>query len=332
MNKGVFAICEPDKEYAGHLAEYIRHHNLLQMEICIFTNVEHLNEGIKKRSADMLLLSENCLGDFVESGQIKQYMILTEGNVEILPEIPVVYKYQPASELMNEIIKFILSDSKGHRFAGGKKSGRVLGMFSPSGGAGITTYALALAKELSREEQVLYVSMEPLSGFSGEESGLSELLYYTRQQQCNILLKVKSLVRKQQGVDCIYSVGHYRDLQEIQDEDLNKWIEELCQTGGYGYLIVDLGTICEASVSMMEYCDNIFMPESKGMIGISKEEAFHRMLHRDGREYLLEKIYHFHAPHPMDGYLETWKDGIDGFVKEAVGVLRDGKRDTGDSE
>lgn len=332
MNKGVFAICEPDKEYAGHLAEYIRHHHLLQMEICIFTNVERLNEGIKKRSADMLLLSEACLSDFVQSEQIKQYMILTEGNVEIVPEVPVVYKYQPASELMNEIIEFILSGSEGHCFAGGKRRGTVLGMFSPSGGVGITTYALALARELAKKEQVLYVSMEPLSSFSGEESGLSELLYYTRQQQCNILLKVKSLVKKQQGVDCIYSVGHYKDLEEINDEDLNKWIEELCQTGGYGYLIVDLGTICDASVSMMEYCDQIFMPESKGMIGISKEEAFYRMLRRDGREHLLEKIYCFHAPHPLAGYSEIWKNGVDAFVKEAAGILQDGKKDTGDVE
>lgn len=332
MNKGVFAICEPDKEYAGHLAEYIRHHHLLQMEICIFTNVEHLNEGIKRRPADMLLLSENCLSDFVESEQIKQYMILTEGNVEFVPEVPVVYKYQPASELMNEVIEFILSDSRGHCFARGKKSGSVLGMFSASGGAGITTYALALAKELAKEEQVLFVSMEPLSSFSGEDSGLSELLYYTRQQQCNILLKVKSLVKKQQGVDCIYSVGHYKDLEEIKDEDLNKWMEELCQTGGYGYLIVDLGTVCEASISMMEHCDRIFMPEGKGMIGISKEEAFYRMLRRDGREHLMEKIYRFHAPHPMAGYYETMKNGVEKFVKEAMGVLQDGKKDTGDIE
>lgn len=87
-----------------------------------------------------------------------------------------------------------------------------------SDSAGRLPFALALAQILGREKSVLYLNMEEYSGFEElfEKEypyTLSDLLYFVRQEQAGITVKMNSMIQSMGSMDFIPPVQSPEDIR-----------------------------------------------------------------------------------------------------------------------
>lgn len=82
---------------------------------------------------------------------------------------------------------------------GFKKTTEILGVFSPLGRCLKTSFTLTLGQILAKDKAILYLNMEEYSDIEllGKEfaHNLSDLLYYVRQDNQNLLHKMNSMVQ-----------------------------------------------------------------------------------------------------------------------------------------
>ena len=101
-----------------------------------------------------------------------------------------------------------------------KKTTEIYAVYSPLGRCLKTSFALTLGQILAKERAVLYLNLEEYSGFEemlgkGFAQNLSDLLYFVRQENGNLIYKMNSMVQtiKQSGFHsaCTYARGHTRN-------------------------------------------------------------------------------------------------------------------------
>lgn len=303
MKKGVLAIFDSNADYAVHLMDYVNRKRDFCLEACVFTNAESLLEHTKNSEIDILLVGEDCSLPGLCGEHIRHMVVLSEGNyVRKDMEMPVVYKFQPANQMLKEILKVMLGDKpqKDGYLCIGKKTGCV-GFFSASGGSHRTSIALATGQMLAKKAEVLYLNFEPLPSMEPGETkktdlsfqasqGMSELLYYIRQGNDNIPLKIKTMAEDIGGLSCILPVNHYRDLYDMKPKDVDRLFGELRDSGIYGQILADVGFLGDAAWAILGYCEKIIVPRGAGSIGDAKMKGLLAMLKAEGRERLCEKF------------------------------------------
>ena len=133
-----------------------------------------------------------------------------------------------------------------------KKSTSVIGVYSPVGRTQKTSFALTLGQILAKDRAVLYLNLESYSGFEqilGEtyERNLSDLLYFVRQENANVIHRLSGMVLPIQNLDYVPPALSPMDIQctscgewlalfeEIVRSYIRFWIiapEYMCLSGG----------------------------------------------------------------------------------------------------
>lgn len=303
MKEGILAIFDTQAEYAMNLMEYINHQSDFPLEACVFTCAESLTSHAQNHTIEMLLMGEECNVVGICKENIRHMVLLSEGKyVREDTGLPVVYKFQSAKQLLQELLSILLGDGLscgGYRAPG--KPCCCLGFFSASGGSGKTSLALAVGQLLAQNEEVLYLNFEllPSMTFAGQMErtydshsgeGLSELLYYLKQGKENLALKVKSITVDKQGLSCLYPVNHYGDLYDFLPHEAKLLMCELRRSGFYSKIILDIGFVGETAWALLEQCNKIMVLQGFGDISDTKFKGLLAMLKAEGREELLEKF------------------------------------------
>lgn len=303
MKKGVLAIFDSNTEYAMHLMDYINRKKDFLLEACVFTNGESLAEYTKASTVDILLIGEDCNLVGMCKEHIRHTLVLSEGKyVREDMAMPVVYKFQSTEQLLKEILTVLLDaeTQEGGYVRIGKKAS-CIGFFSASGGSHKTSIALAVGQVLAKKAETLYLNFELLPSIEPpgvrqeniriqESQGMSELLYYVRQGNGNISLKIKTITEDVGGLACICPVSHYRDLYDMEPEDVNRMFEDLKRSNLYEKILVDVGFLGDAAWTLLEHCEKIIVPQGFGSIGNTKMKGLLAMLKAEGREGLCERF------------------------------------------
>lgn len=303
MKKGILAIYDSNADYAVHLMDYVNRKRDFCLEACVFTNVESLLEHTKNSEIDILLVGEDCNLAGICGEHIRHTVVLSEEKyVREDMEMPAVYKFQQANQLLKEVLTVMLGDKpqKDGYLCIGKKT-ECVGFFSASGGNHRTSLALAVGQMLAQKAEVLYLNFELLPSMEPRETkrtdlflqapqGMSELLYYIRQGNDNIPLKIKTMAEDIGGLSCILPVNHYRDLYDMKPEDVDRLFGELRNTGIYEQILVDVGFLGDAAWAILGYCEKIIVPQASGSISDARMKGLLDMLRAEGREELCEKF------------------------------------------
>ena len=194
MKKQIFAVCDLEAEYARNFMDYLNQKKNIPFEIQAFTNVSSFVAYAKENPVELLLISAEAMCPEVGELDIGKIVILTEGSKpDELDRYADVYKYQASSDIVREVMACYGAEKAvlPAQMPVLKKTTELLGIYSPLGFCGQTSFALALAQILGREKSVLYLNMEEYSGFEElfEKEypyTLSDLLYFVRQEQAGI--------------------------------------------------------------------------------------------------------------------------------------------------
>lgn len=304
MKKDVFAVCDLEVDYAYHFMDYLNQRKNIPFDIQAFTTVENLVSFGKGRHIELLLISQKAMCREVRELDVGKLIILSEGDRQTeLGQYTSVYKYQSSADVIREVMA-CYGEEKAMipaQFPVLKKTTKVLGVYSPLSRCLKTSFALALGQILAKEKAVLYLNMEGYSGFEqllGKkfDHTLSDLLYYVRQENQNLSLRMQAMVQNIGSLDFIPPVQNPEDIRNTSWKDWEKLVKDLILHSSYEVVILDIGHGAEETLQLLELCSTVYMPVLSDVISRCKMEQFEKLLKLWDCAELMDKLVRVKPP------------------------------------
>lgn len=290
------AICDEEQDYTRRFAQYANRYRDPLFAVHGYTNIQELVKDTKEHPANIILLSPKLIGDLKGKEQTGQIICLTEEDYqEEDPDYPVIYKYQSCPQILRKAYS-IYADQTPVSLGTALRTGRMkrIGVFSPLGRTGKTSFALAFGKELAKHRKTLYLNMEEFSGFEilypwGDGWTLSELMYFMKQGKNAFACKLESMIGQIGSLDYIPPVKSPLELRTISKEDWERFLEGLEKESKYEFAILDLSCGIEGIFDLLEQCDGIYMPLGTDEVAQAKLWQYKETLKLLEMEDILEK-------------------------------------------
>ena len=245
-----------------------------------------------------------------------------DGQDETGRKVVYLDRYQPADTLVSAMLERIASRSlqpgrslpprreyKRDSPAGAEYAEyeplRVSAVYSPIGRCGKTCFAVALGEALSLRHRVLYLNMEEYSGFAAVNTGgreyhspadLSDLLYFSRQSDGNLIYKLSSMVRTWNNLDYIEPAFSSGDLKEAGAGEWSRLLGMLLDLGEYDRIVLDLGSQSGDALQLLRICDQIYVPVLDDLFSRAKLRQFLSNLEAMGASDLTKRMMKLHLP------------------------------------
>lgn len=295
----VMAVYDRDPLYAKRLSEYINQKGSVPFRAMAFSSLERLIDYSGEQEIEILLVGEDSVQE-VREVRAGLKMVLCGGEFVKEREEKSIYKYQSGDCIMREVMACYCAEPVDRELAYFGRKALILGVYSPVGRCGKTSFALTLGQVLSGSFPTLFLSLEEFSGLSGllgEElpQNLSDVLYLYEQGELNGL-KLRSMVGTRGGMDYLAPVKWGEDLSQTPAEDLAMMIGQIAGESGYERLVVDLGRACGGAAPLLDLCDVIYMPVREDPISVAKAAEFEDYLEFAQAQRVREKIKRLHLP------------------------------------
>lgn len=306
MKKIIVAMFDREG-YTKRLAEYLIRHCNTMLDVRLFTSIESMRKFLRREVVEMLLIGEKDWDSAWEAeSHVHQLIFLSDGEmVREGTSQQIIFKYQSAESIVRELLSVIAEDDSIQSSDMKRGIGNVefIGVYSPFGGAGVSTFAYRMAKEYGVQYLTLYLDLELFDGMSAyldrkhskavvdvAGGGMSKLIFYLQQNKDKVAVKIQALVQHHEGMDCIGAVDDYRDLYSMKVDDLHRLIQVLSEKTEYQKIVFDIGYLSESSLELMRNCDILYLPKAGSHIQENKQLSFERLLLREGDQDLLERI------------------------------------------
>lgn len=243
------AILDKDINYLKRLVGVFSAKYVEQIEAYSFTDLETALSMLSSAKIDVFLAGEefDLSPDSLPKRCGFSYLV-DSPDVSTLNGWPAVCKFQRAELIYRQILGVYAEKTAsiaGHTAEGNTK---IISFSSPAGGVGASTLAAACALYFTVQgRRCLFLCLEPFGAadqfFSGEgQSDLSDIIFALKSRKVNLPMKLESCVRKSgQGVYFYSKPKVALDLLELNEEETLQLIDEVRMTGGYDYIILDLG-------------------------------------------------------------------------------------------
>lgn len=269
MNKKIFGICDPDRDYAESFSRFVYKKEGNRFDVRAFTKPELLREYLNGGSFDVLLVSE----DFIDAGEDMQAGegVFPEKSTFVLSDereacdyiYPVIYKYQSTEKILSHILQGFDKKDGSRR---GRGKCRVTGIYSPVKRSGRTGFSLALAKTLAEKKSVLYLSFEELCSedFLRKENnpealGISDILYkYTVDGDEEVFSTAE--IPSHSGFDYLAAASCPDDIRNADCSLLRFIVEEFKKQGNYREIVIDISDYLPEPEKLLDACDEIAVP------------------------------------------------------------------------
>lgn len=305
MKKIIVAMFDREG-YTKRLAEYLIHHCNAMLDVRLFTNIENMRQFLCRERVEMLLVGEKDWDPAWEAEvNVHRLIFLSDGDMVCEgTSRQIIFKYQSAESIVKELLSVIAEDDtiQTGRIKTSYRNVEFIGVYSPFGGAGASTFAYRMAKEYGVQYLTLYLNMEIFDGMSANQDrqyrditgagrgGMSELIFYLQQNKDKLAVKIQALTRRQDGIDCITAVEDYRDLYSMKAVDLRHLLQVLAEETEYQKILFDIGYLDESSLELMRHCDILYLPKAGSDIQQNKQASFEQLLIREGDHDMLERI------------------------------------------
>lgn len=147
---------------------------------------------------------------------------------------------------------------------------------------------------LGRSVPVLYLNLEGNSGdnyyFQNREGNdLGDLLYYMRQDNMNLGLKLVGMIRQKGGVDYIPAIRNEQDFRNVDREEWLRLFEAILEKSIYEILLLDLGDSINGLYQILENCGRIYTPYIDEGIAKAKLDQYEKSLRISGHGEILSR-------------------------------------------
>lgn len=309
MNEKNLVICDREFRYANSLAENIAKREELAVKVFVCSSLEHVAELMRDKMIHLFVVDEKHVHEERKEIQATQTFVLCKGRVADLGDDEcAVFKYQCADEIIREIFEYYIEKTKDNMMRSlHKDRARLVAVYSPIHRIGKTTFAIALGKEWAKKSRVLYVNAEEYAGFAEHsEDGLNlgDLLYYVKQGNGNLGIRLPSAVQRMEELDYIQPIPISADLKEVSQAEWMSLLDEILEESNYELVILDVGESIQGLFQILEKCDRIYMPVAEDEISNRKLQRFEKNLEQLNLERFPRITQRFVMPEHVEEYVK----------------------------
>lgn len=294
-------ICDREIRYANGLGENIAEREDLAVKVYVCSSLERVLELEQAKRIHIFIVDEEIT--YAQRTQIgaNQVFVLTRGKVADLGEEEwAIGKYQCADEIIRQIFEFYVDRTKENVMrCMNKERARMVAVYSPIHRVGKTSFALALGRACAKSKKVLYLNLEEYAGMEMPQDtnmNLGDLLYYMRQGNGNLGIRLQSAVSEHEGLNVVPPIPIVLDLKEVTWEEWEVLINELLENSLYEMVVLDVGESVQGLFSLLEMCDRVYMPVLEDEISRRKLKQYQDNVEQLKLEKLKRITYQFVMP------------------------------------
>lgn len=311
MDEKNLVICDKELRYANGLGENVLTRGELALRVHTCSTLDSLKQLSEERELHILIIDEAfAYEERSEVGAEQTFVLTKDGCVDLGDEEQEVEKYQSADRILSVVFSAYYEKTSQSILKSVKKTKQsLLAVYSPIHRVGKTTFALALGRERAKKEKTLYLNLEEYPDVEGrftraEGSNLGDLLYYLRQEEGNVAMRLFSMIGKMGELDYVPPILTSRDLKEVSYEEWSTLLMRLLTGSAYETIILDLSESVQGLFSLLQLCDRIYMPILDDEISKKKLNQYEQNLHQLGLHGLEEATHRFVIPGDMEAYVK----------------------------
>ncbi len=318
MNAKTLVIFDEENLYANLLMNYFSDKKDIPFQTITFTEKSKLIQFLNSEKVDILLISAVSMDEEIESADIKEIMLLSEGSVPSeYSKYPSIFKFKSAESIFKEVLeRYIEIENDKESLTVAKDKAKIIGVYSPVGRSGKTTFAIALAEILSEAHKTLFISFEEFAVFQNDmetssPGNLADLMYYFKQNPETVSIKLQAIAQKVNSLDYVSPIYYARDLRETTTDEWKALLNHISSLSSYEYIVLDIGDMIGDLLSMLDYCNQVFMPTVDDKLSEMKINKIETVILQSEKRNLLDKIIKTKAPKPDNNYMEDrWVETI----------------------
>lgn len=284
------AIADEDIEYINRIINILERYD--NLDILAYTDTDALENAIRTKKIDILLFGSSIISPYMLEDRDFIPVVLWDeenGSQEVM-QYRKIYKYQRISKIYQQILEIYAEISGDSGEMQGQNKAAIVAFYSPVGGAGKTTLALAAATKYARQgKRTIYLNLENMASDDcylpeTEGHGISEVAA-SLEDNINHTLKIQSLLQTKR--ENLFYLNHFdspNDFAELSAEEEKQLIEVIQKTGLFDVIIIDMQTVTdEKSKIVFELADRIALIEKP-------DEMAEKKLHRFyGQAYIMNE-------------------------------------------
>lgn len=312
MISKILAIYDLEADYVDRLVNYISEKRGMPFKTIAFTQKEALFKYVSEQYIDVLLISSELIDEKIESMNIGEIILLSSGEVSSkYGEYMNVYKYQLAENIVREILECFENVCEGGDVISiSKTTTKIIGVYSPLGRVGKTTFALTLGQILAAECSTLYINLEEFSGFdkifnTAYVADMSDLMYFFKQNPEVVPIKLPMITKNIHGMDYVPPLLFSEDLRNFEAHEWIKLLEKIALSCNYEIIVLDLSNMVKNVFDVLEICNSIYMPITDDRISLMKVSSFEEYLLKTERQSILNRMIKVKIPE-LEG--EKWNE------------------------
>lgn len=306
MRKKVLAVCDEEASFACSFTAWLERKGHYPFEFIAFTGPDKVCSYARQHPVELLLVAEGTMCPEIRNLPVGRLVVLDEESGTAPAEFPAVLKYQSCERIMQEITALYGEDVRSEESGASlRRKMHILGVYSPLGRTGKTSFALALGQILAVRYSVLFLSLEAYSGFEellscSFERNLGDLFYCIRQKKGQPAVQLAAMVREAGGLHYVPPVTIPEDVEQVTPEEWQSLFEELRLFSAYQVVLLDFGTGVSRAPGLLDECSRIYMPVLQDRVSLAKLTQYETWLKNVGRGDVLEKTKKLILP-PVDG-------------------------------
>ncbi|MEE3419939.1 MAG: hypothetical protein VZR02_02375 [Lachnospiraceae bacterium] len=281
MTKKILAVLDPDEAYVTRFMEYGNRMSDLPFTIRAFTNPDALMKFLASHSVEVLLLSD--LIHLTDTPQVRLTVRLSESRpaqnlqkpalreenaAPKVPDPPVIFKYQASSLVLKKLVE-VYENETGIRVETAESPvSEILGIFSPLGRCGKTTFALTLGECLAMKKPTLLINLEPCSGWKELfhdvwDRDISEGICAIRSGESPSAASLADVIRKIGDLSYLPPFTYAPDLFSVTMEEWSVLFRDIAMQMAYEAIVIDFDSIPWIHPGVLSLCRHVYMPVLK---------------------------------------------------------------------
>lgn len=300
-------VCDSDLDYATALMDYVNH-SKTTINMVAFSRMNAVKDYLTAQDLDIIITDDirDCSeheGELrfcdIRTLQFSEYKGISDGWQEMSAEESYIYKYQPASGIMNFILKELDVRRNNTR-----QVAEVIGVYSPLGRCGTTR----LAKALTSFDEVrggLYIGMENFSSSIDRMS--TDILYLLKTHSSDLEEAINRSIKTEGDIHTLGLAGTYLDANNVSFSEIKMLKDMLLKTGRFTTIVFDIGSAALTDLSVFNCFERIFMPALSDDISRNKIEVFLKLMKDTGNRAVISRIIPVSVPDAEVGSTEMTK-------------------------
>ena len=282
-------ICGKMPDYTIKLMEYLNRQRNSPFIVHVSSEPENLPHD--KAGEDLLLIDSDLFNGQEGFKNFSTIILMDEGNVKKeLIHFPCIFKYQPAKAIYNALLEIFLERENVVEPVHRNKDSYVVGVYSPAGRICKTEFSRMFGKREGFGKR-LYINLE-LFPQKVQTTGISDILYYFRQQRGNLSRKIELTAESTDSFYALEGTSCPWDLWDVPVEEWMNFFQQLKMEGYYNLIVADIGYLPQ-NPEFFRCFDKVYIPYIQDDKVLGKVMAFEALLNFiefDNREKLFERI------------------------------------------